>query len=85
MGDKPKIISGSKIDPADDKTRDRAKMGILMVGPPHPEDVEGQSIDVAYCKCPWCGMIGRYRIEADPDQWLRCGSCGMPLDGRPHA
>jgi hypothetical protein len=76
MAAEKRITRGKKLEDAAARKKDLSKMGILLIGAPRAEDVEGQG-EVEICQCPWCGAIGFASCSIDdPAGWFRCGACG---------
>jgi predicted RNA-binding Zn-ribbon protein involved in translation (DUF1610 family) len=71
-----KVLIGTKIEAAEAKKLDPAKMGISMAAAPAASEVEGQAIVLAYTRCPWCGHVGRSVVSTNTYNWYRCGGCG---------
>ncbi|NWG32789.1 MAG: hypothetical protein HXY29_15045 [Rhodocyclaceae bacterium] len=72
------VKTGTKIEPAEEKTLDPSKMGVMLAGPPPEGEVEAQGY-WGYTRCPWCGHVGRSYISTTRYLYYRCGWCGRPF------
>lgn len=73
-----KIKRGTKIDPAEAKKKDRAKMGVGRPTPP-PKEVEGQELYLSLVICPWCGAVNHCILDTNVYLWFTCWNCGGPF------
>ncbi len=79
MTEEVKVTKGKKIEAAEEKKLDPAKMGLLLAGAPPEGEVEAQGMYYCYTQCPWCGNVGRSVCSSDVYVLYRCGWCGRPF------
>lgn len=72
------VIKGTKIDAAEAKTLDPAKMCVALTAEPD-SDVEGQALVRRITQCPWCDNLGWSVVDTDYYNWYTCGRCGGPF------
>lgn len=75
MAEEIKVKTGTKVDPAEEKNVDPAKVGLMLAGPPPEGEVEAQGY-WGFTRCPWCGHVGRSYISSTRYLYYRCGWCG---------
>jgi hypothetical protein len=71
-------LQATRLDAAKAKTKDRAKMTVLVAKPAEGE-VEGQSEALVNrpVECPWCGATGYVLDDLLESDYAQCGSCGQ--------
>lgn len=79
MAKKVEITQGTKIESAQAKKLDRAKMGVTQNTPPQVEEVEAQSKYWQLTECPWCSNIAWSYVDSSVYLWFTCCNCGRPF------
>jgi predicted RNA-binding Zn-ribbon protein involved in translation (DUF1610 family) len=76
MAEEPKVKVGTKVDPAEAKKIDPARIGEATVGSSAETEVEGQATGAGYVTCPWCGTLLRGYFSDTYYLSYRCTACG---------
>ena len=73
------VRKGTKFTEDEEKNLDPKNRVLLQSGP----DVEGQDVGNMpdaqgriRVECPWCGNVGRAKVDTDYYKYFGCNSCG---------